>query len=634
MFRTNDRLLSHLLNDVESGAMQLPDFQRGWIWDDARIKSLLASISRGFPIGAVMTLEAGGTLRLKSRVVEGVDDDRGGSPDSYLLDGQQRLTSLYQALMHPDAVNTSERSRGRKVKRWYYIDMRAALNPVTEREQAIISLREDKRAVEDIGRIVVLDVSTPELEFENHHMPTESLLGLVGSGRWLRDYERYWLDPIKEHPDGDPRDFVDKFDEEIVKKFSEYLLPVIELSKDTEKEAVCIVFEKVNTGGEPLNVFELSTASFAADDSFSLREDWAERRDRLFSKWSVLKNLRGDQFLQALALLKTQSDARQAEQEGETGRQLPVIACQRKQILDLELDDYHIWGDRVEGGFVDAAKFLRSQYVFGEKNVPYTTQLVSLAALFVELGPEAHTLLARERLERWYWSGVFGEVYGGAIETQFANDLVDVAKYVRDGTEPRMVTEANFVPQRLISLKTRNSAAYKGLYALQMKHGAKDWMSGNGLSFATFDDAHIDIHHIFPVAWCQSDNVPSRLYDSIINKTPMDAHTNRVMGGRAPSIYLRRLEREAHEGQLDPLLRSHWLDVDHLRNDQFGEHFVQRGQYMLDLIGSAMGRSLGDGRHVFSEALQNAGVADAYVDDEPEYSEVGESELEPEPDAA
>ena len=60
MFKTNPISLKELLDNAGSGKIQLLDFQRGWVWDDDRIRGLLASISRGFPVGAMMTLEARG----------------------------------------------------------------------------------------------------------------------------------------------------------------------------------------------------------------------------------------------------------------------------------------------------------------------------------------------------------------------------------------------------------------------------------------------------------------------------------------------------------------------------------------------------------------------------------------------
>ena len=67
-FKTNPVQLSELLKRCADGRMQLPEFQRSWVWDDERIRSLIASISRSFPIGALMTLGTGGNLRLKARL--------------------------------------------------------------------------------------------------------------------------------------------------------------------------------------------------------------------------------------------------------------------------------------------------------------------------------------------------------------------------------------------------------------------------------------------------------------------------------------------------------------------------------------------------------------------------------------
>ena len=85
----------------------------------------------------------------------------------------------------------------------------------------------------------------------------------------------------------------------------------------------------------------------------------------------------------------------------------------RRDILNLHLQDYQEWSERVEEGFRKAAAFLQSQFVFRRQNVPYNAQLVPLAALYVELGGELEPALAREKLAHWYWSGIFGEAYGG-----------------------------------------------------------------------------------------------------------------------------------------------------------------------------------------------------------------------------
>ena len=621
MFKTFPISLKSLLDDAGNGKIQLPDFQRGWVWDDDRIRGLLASISRGFPVGAIMTLQAGGDIRLKSRMIEGAEDNATVEADAFLLDGQQRLTSLYQSLVHEGPVVTHD-NRGRRIKRWYYVDMLAAMDPTVDREEAIISVPEDRRETRDFGREVVRDLSSREQEFQQHMMPTEQLLEGMG---WLLEYNGYWMG--KEHPAGNLGTFLPAYQQLVLSAFTDYLLPVISLDKETPKEAVCTVFEKVNTGGVTLSMFELVTASFAAqDEDFSLRDDWDARRSRMHRAYGVLKGVGGNQFLQAITLLATQERRREAVSAGQPQNRIPAVNCRKNDILNLDVADYYHWADRVEAGFVSAAKFLYTQSIFSGYNVPYATQLVPMATLFVELGAALEPANARDQLERWFWSGIFGEAYGGAVETQYALDLTQVAGWIRDGAEPALVTESSFNPARLLSLRTRNSAAYKGLYALQMKSGAADWRTAGPLAIDDWLQENIDIHHIFPVAWCSNPDhpVPPHLYNSIINKTPIDALTNKIIGGRAPSDYLARLERDIAPERLATVLESHWIASDLLRSDQFAECFVARGESMLELIGRAMGKPITSGRDVFWDALNAAGFEEEFDQPDDDYDDVGE----------
>lgn len=257
--------LSGLLGEAGDGKTQLPDFQRGWVWDDDHIKSLLASISLGYPIGAVMMLRAGGeAIRFRQRPLEGAPPARQDA-ERLILDGQQRLTSLFQSLRLGEPVRTRDQ-RGREIERWYYIDMRQALDKNVDREEAVISLPADRK-VKRFGRDVIEDYSTPEREYGAMLFP---LIQVFDTGDWMMGFQEHWeYDPEKSR-------FWIAFHRSIVKRFEQYQVPVIELGRDTPKEAVCQVFEKVNTGGVTLTVFELLTATFAVDD-FDLRSDWDER---------------------------------------------------------------------------------------------------------------------------------------------------------------------------------------------------------------------------------------------------------------------------------------------------------------------------------------------------------------------
>ena len=615
MFKTNPVLLKTLLDDVEQGRIQLPDFQRGWVWDDDRIKDLLVSVSNMFPIGAIMSLSAGGSIGFRTRPIEGVEIGPEDAPNTFLLDGQQRLTSLYQALRHPGPVNTRN-NRNEAVRRRYYMDMMAALYPTVDRDTPFVSMPENLVATRVTAQgPEVQDLSTPDLEYLNHMIPTQRLLDPM---KWAFDYIRFWERSGNSHPAGDPFNFFKLFEETIIDNFDKYQIPVIELDKGTSKEAVCTVFERMNTSGVALNVFELTTASFAAEtETFSLRDDWQDRKERMYASAGTLQGIQGDHFLQTINLLKTHEDRKRAIASGVPDNLTPGVSNKKRDVLNLTLSDYENWADKVEQGFFQAARFLQTQYIFKQKDVPYTTQMIPLAALHVELGSELNSAIAKSRLEQWYWSGVFGEQYAGTTDTQIEIDIQQVPKFVRDGNLPSTVAQATFTPERLISLRSRNSAAYKGLYALLMKNGASDWVSGDPLGIVHFLDGNIEIHRIFPIAWCKNLHIPSKLYNSIINRTPVDASTNRIMGGQAPSRYLPRLRQMMAPDTLDRILRTHYLDTATLENDDFQSLFLQRGRAMLDMVSRAMQKDLGNADEAIAEAFIEARMISSILPDDP-----------------
>src|SRR5438105_1093967 len=127
-FSSDKESLHEILKATSAGRYQLPEFQRGWVWDDAHITSLLASVSLSYPIRAVMMLETGNpAVRFKPRLVEGVHLESEREPERFILDGQQRITSLFQSLFHRKAVKTRD-LRKREILRWYYVDMAKALD--------------------------------------------------------------------------------------------------------------------------------------------------------------------------------------------------------------------------------------------------------------------------------------------------------------------------------------------------------------------------------------------------------------------------------------------------------------------------------------------------------------------------
>lgn len=562
-FVSNDMPLSQLLDQAHHGTLQLLDFQRGWVWDDNHIVSLLASVSLSYPIGAVMTLRTGNAdVKFKPRLLEGVQLPAEVHPEFLLLDGQQRTTSLYQALRSGGPVNTRD-SRKNEMARRYFADIQKCIDPYVDREDAIVSVPADGLVTTFRGE-VTLDVSTRERQIEAQMFPLDIILDRTATGVWQMEYikgdmaERFvtWM----------------AFNDAVVVPFTEYSVPTIELTKATPKEAVCQVFEKVNTGGVSLTIFELLTATFAADE-VNLRDDWDKRRAEL-DAFELLDEFPATDFLQILTLLATR-DRRARHLAERPGEIAPPVSCKRRDVLRLDIADYRRWADAASATLPRVVRFL-----------------VPLTAIMTALGDKADSHGVTQKLRQWFWCGVFGEMYGGSTETRFAYDRQDVIAWVEGGEEPRTVRESQFQAERLLTLRTRNSAAYKGLFAQQMKRGGRDFRTGSTIDLHTYVDDAVDVHHIFPKRWAAENDIPAWIMNSIVNKTTIDARTNRRIGGNAPSRYLDRIEtnEQIAADDLDAILRSHDIDPLALRRDDFAAFFTARFERLLKQIEEATGK--------------------------------------------
>ncbi len=632
-FDTNPVQLQSLLKTCEEGKLQLPYFQRSLVWEEARIMSLIASVSRGFPMGALMTLKSKSGEReiFARRAIEGVPKAAEKTqPEQLLLDGQQRMTSLYQSCMCRNVVSVIV-AKPRLVKRWFYIDILKALNSEADRESAIFSVPEDRKLKENFDRTIVLDLSNPELEYANLMFPLNQVFSTQS---WMQGFWNHWN---AKGETGKIQLFFD-FQNDVLNNFAEYQVPVIALGPDTSLEAVCLVFEKVNMGGKALDAFELLTAMYAAQ-GHKLRNDWlgidkAEEMptfDWLGTKETgdpklrlglhkhlatfgraagqangVLANVASTDFLQAIALLHTKelrlaAIAAKPDKENEW----PAVRATRQSLLDLPLAAYKKHCSAVRLGFERAARFLRQQQIYRVIDLPYQTQLVPLAAIFAEIGDKAEHTTNNEKIARWYWCGVFGELYGSAVESRFAKDILEVPAWLDGGAVPSTVADGVLRADRLLTMRSRLSAAYKGLNALLLRQGAIDFRSGQAFDQIVFFDEAVDIHHIFPKDWCekQTPKLPAAIYDSVVNKTPLGYRTNRIIGGVAPSSYLEKLEKgkTTANGQIiepsiaKPMLagylQTHCIPVDELYADNFHGFIKARQKLLLDLVCRVTGQT-------------------------------------------
>ncbi|MDZ8189688.1 MAG: DUF262 domain-containing protein [Nostoc sp. ChiSLP02] len=573
--------LLDVLKDIKIGRIQLPDFQRDWVWDDTHVRRLLASISLAYPIGAVMMLQQSIQSRqFKPRLVDGVLKPENYVPNLLILDGQQRLTTLFMVLLSEQPVIIKDQKSQKIIKKWYYLDIEKCLNPECDRRSAIVTLPESKIARIFMGGLI--DCSTPEKEYEALLFPLSKVFFF---SEWRSKFSKYWqYDPQK-------LELIDTLELEILKKFEHYQIPVIQLRDSLPKEAVCQVFEDTNTSGCDLNYFDLMSSSYCTAD-FSLRDDWKQRENR-FQSLKVLRKLRSTDFVQAVTLMAGYAKRIKAIKKGWNIEKLPSVACDRAEVLKLTKQEYQKWADPISRGFEESARFLHSQKIFDADDLAYPIQLVILSVIFTILGERSRSFQVRFMLERWLWCGMFGEIYTRWYEARAGRDIIEVPEWLAGGSLPLTIVQADFSFDRLICVRKRYGAVYQGLAALLRREGAIDWCTGEEINDVIYFEEQIDSHHIFPVAWCRKKGIDPKKYNCLINRTPLSAKTNKKIGSKAPSLYLGEFELSGTSARrLDEILRSHAISPKTLRLDDFEGFFQMRANNLLTLIGKAMGKSL------------------------------------------
>ncbi|WP_426147987.1 GmrSD restriction endonuclease domain-containing protein [Polaromonas sp. DSR2-3-2] len=610
MFLSDKILLKPFLDKLHTGAIQLPDFQRSWVWDEENIRSLLASVLNGYPVGALLTLETGGEVQFQPRALEGVERERAvlhqgpvPKPDLLLLDGQQRSTSLYQTLLSTQSMVCNDR-RGKPQERFLYLDIGKALSGEPITETCVVPVPASRVIYDVIYRKTLLDVSTPQKEYESHLFPLNQIFNFFN---WLGGWQAFW----QKH--AAPQDVPVQELLALIGRVNQYSMPYIQLSKDNGRRAVCTIFEKVNTGGKKLDAFELLTAMYAAEPlpnskPFDLRADWygqkptpevgkkIGRQTMLRATGhldGVLKALASTEFMQPALLLHTMQLRKQAEVANKKGKDLPAITCKHEDLLDLPLQSYIGYADRVQRGFIAASKFVNQDMVLRHRELPYPPQLVTLATVFAALEGVTVAEPAKAKLRQWFWCVALDEAYSSSTETKIARDVPELLAWIGgSGPVPRTVEETLFQADRLDTLRSRLAAAYKAVHALMLRHGCRDFINGQSAHLASFYADPMDIHHIFPKRWCEKKGILPSRFNAIVNKTPISAASNRAIGGDAPSVYLKRIEEKhkLNSSHLDDILRTHLIDPVHLRNDDFEGFYQARKAVLGKLIEAATGK--------------------------------------------
>ncbi|WIM68683.1 DUF262 domain-containing protein [Corynebacterium breve] len=573
-FTTPSYSLNDLFERIDRSELQLPDFQHEYTWDIDRIRSMLTTVLRGYPVGSLLALDTRNTpSRFKPRPVKGAPN-RGVQPGLLLLDGQQRLTALYHSLRGDGVVDTVG-FRGNSIRRRFFVDVVHAVENDPMPDEAVFAVDMDGNVRSHFGPSIPGGIKTRDDLINNHIVPVSSLLGEAGND--------LLFDMATQSDDPQIRDAVKQFHNRIVRAMTAYDIPMVRLDRDTAQRGIGQIFAQANSVGQPMDVFELLTAVFANEDhSFRLADHWAEVEAYL-RRHPALDGVERIQFLRSVALLVT---SRRGSAMGHRG-----------DILNLSLQEYLEAAEELLPAYDTTAEFLYKRRIVSTDQVPYSFQLVPLTVIFAILkdSPEVlESVQGRDRLNQWFWSGVFGELYGSAAPTiRAGRDVDQVTAWVRGATDevPKTVADAEFKESRLITAD-QDSGVYRGLYALLMARGARDWRTGLPFNSETIAELQPHFAQIFPRPFCAATGVRPELAESVVNRTPMGRRTEIMIDGGAPNRYIRRMQSKSimEDDEFDAVVATHEVNPDTLFNGDIERFFRERRERFLGMIEYAMNK--------------------------------------------
>jgi hypothetical protein len=537
--------LYKLMDMAEKGQLVLPNFQRRFIWTRQQVEELLESVIAGYFMGTFLFLNVRpNDAPFSPMLVEGVSEVMSNvkpKPESMILDGQQRVTSLFYALYSPEIS-----LRGTKYPYRFYLELRKALNK--EFDEAVFSYRWDWNYYEDA-----------EIQFEEAIVPFTKLASLESFEDWLRGYQKYQEGFGKL----DYRE-VDGF-RKIRQGIGDYQIDVISLSQnDFETYEIVEIFERVNSTGTPLSVFELLTSRFYQFE-INLRKMWEDCYENLELVKQFSGELTNEKFpryiLQIIALSRG-------------------INPKKKNLFDLNevgfAEDWKTSSDYLEKALSRLSNIKKGGYGVRVGWVPYATMIPPLAVLLLEIEKRGASAEYYNKLHKWYWASIFSNWYERSTDTRAFNDVIEITSWFGDGKEvPSVINNLELGEIELRERAQKGGAIYQGVISLILLKGANDFFLDDTIELHELDD-----HHIFPIAYLKKKGIEGDEVNNILNRTLIASRTNRRINKTAPSVYLSDMTEElGSESKVKQVLKTHFINAKAyaaMKNDDYDKFLEAR----------------------------------------------------------
>ena len=445
-----EKLLSLVSGGFE-GRVVVPEFQRNFVWDRESVEELITSLLNNYFVGTLLILDTPAhTPMFPYRVLEGVSEIRGPVPERngtvrLVLDGQQRLTSLFYALHEPPIA-----LRGTTHPYHFFVRLESAL--AGDLDEAVVGVSTGWST----------GMARYQQEVNDHR--TLPLPRLSKSDEFYP-----WLYSQDVWPEDEKKQLT-----RLHQRLADFMIPVVSLVPETGAESIVNIFEHVNRTGIPLKLFDLIAARLYLKDvkDPTLHGLW----DQFSTQQPDLASQVGsDSILRVIALLE--------------GREL-----KKGDLLSLD----SLGRERFLARWTEATTCLtlaweRMRVEYGAANqrlVPYGTMLLPLAVVLNRLKSNRSQAAAYRRLDIWYWRSVFAQRYESGVNNKTIQDVQEIGAWCEGGDRPLWLDELDVVEIPL-DVEAQRSAVYRGILCLTALAGARDFCTGESISLNDCQDDHI-----------------------------------------------------------------------------------------------------------------------------------------------
>ena len=550
-----DLSLHEALKLISTGSMQLPEFQRNYVWRQSDQIGLLDSIQKGYPVGALLLLESDPEKPEDSpfgiRPFEGASPVK-NAPKYLVLDGQQRLTTCFLAFA------------GEATPKVLCVDLEKIFDKVGGAAEVSINLGEfisaQKRPVHLENLLTSKNLLPISFMGKNRNELRQKLYDFSNSLKALPDKKTFG-------------EFVDVNLHGYLDAFYDYKFPCVVLPRELDIEAVANVFTKLNSSGLKLSSFDLCVSKL-----FPKGVKLRNLLEEALSQNPEIKLLDDDGtgLLQAIALLASKS---------------PKKATLVKFIDKNDIDSH--WDIAVEG-YVQASEVLKRVGATNPQTTPYGAISSALAALLAKL-PLPTGVVERANFDakvaKWVFQTAFLERYTEGTDAKKELDYAEALSWFTKNKSPEFLSQSVTWQDATSRSMGKSGARFSAILALLNGKKPLDFVNPlRTLGINVVGSVTPQLHHVFPQAHLRREGVETKKIDLGLNFTFLTAESNVYISDKAPSEYIAEmligfkkqgLSEVASEAKLAEIMSSHLIDFDTLaamRKDDYDAFLVARGR--------------------------------------------------------